>query len=51
MAAAESLIFGGAQSPAKVPKESKALKELKELTDPTMLEEPNVLEKQKNGRS
>ena len=37
MAAAESLIFGGARSPAKVPKESKALKELKELKDPTVL--------------
>ena len=45
MAAAESLIFGGARGPAKAPKESKALKELKELKDPTVLEEPKVLEK------
>ena len=51
MAAAESLIFGGARGPAKVPKESKALKELKELKDPTALEEPKVLEKLRSGRS
>ena len=52
MAAAESLIFGGARGPAKAPKESKALKELKELKelkDPTVLEEPNVLEKPRGG--
>ena len=44
MAAAESLVFGGARGPATAPKESKALQELKELKDPTMLEEPKVLE-------
>ena len=49
MAAAESLVFGGARSPAKAPKESKALQELKELKDPTVLEEPNVLEKPRGG--
>ena len=50
MAAAESLIFGGARSPATAPKESKALTELKELKDPTMLEEPKVLEKPKERK-
>ena len=40
MAAAESLVFGGARGPAKAPKESKALQELKELKDATVLEEP-----------
>ena len=49
MAAAESLVFGGARGPAKAPKESKALQELKELKDPTVLEEPNVLEKPRGG--
>ena len=44
MAAAESLIFGGARGPAKALKESKSPKELKELKDPTMLEEPKVFE-------
>ena len=50
MAAAESLIFGGARGPAKAPKESKALKELKELKDPTVLEEPKVLKKPKERK-
>ena len=50
MAAAESLIFGGARGPAKAPKESKALKELKELKDPTVLEEPKVLENPKERK-
>ena len=49
MAAAESLVFGGARGPAKAPKEMKALQELKELKDPTVLEEPNVLEKPRGG--
>ena len=44
MASAESLIFGGARSPVKAPKESKALQELKEPKDPTVLEEPKVSE-------
>ena len=50
MAAAESLIFGGARGPAKAPKESNALTELKELKDPTVLEEPKVLEKPKERK-
>ena len=45
MAAAESLIFGGARGPAKVPKESKVLekpKERKELKKPNVLKDPKA---------
>ena len=51
MAAAESLIFGGARGPEKAPKESNARKALKELKDPTVLEEPKVLKNPKERRS
>ena len=50
MAAAESLIFGGARGPAKAPKESNALTELRGLRDPTLLEQPKVLEKPKERK-
>ena len=50
MAAAESLIFGGARGPAKAPKESNAVTELRELKDPTVLEETKVLEMPKERK-